>query len=87
MGTLVPRGRDFLRARRRIATGACRSASTGVHRGSDPPPKLPVEYEGEVDVANDLAPLCANCHAMAHRRRETVTSIEELRDLIKKAKT
>jgi len=24
---------------------------------------------------------------MAHRRRETVTSIEELRDLIKKAKT
>jgi hypothetical protein len=27
------------------------------------------EYEGEVDVANDLIPLCANCHVMAHRRK------------------
>ena len=43
------------------------------------------EYEGEVDVANDLVPLCANCHAMAHRRRDTVTSIEELRALIEVA--
>ena len=40
------------------------------------------EYEGEVDVANDLVPLCANCHAMAHRRRDTVTSIENLKELI-----
>jgi predicted HNH restriction endonuclease len=44
------------------------------------------EYEGAVDPATDLVPLCANCHAMAHRRRETVASIEELKDLIKKAK-
>jgi putative restriction endonuclease len=44
------------------------------------------EYEGEVDVANDLVPLCANCHAMAHRRRDTLTSIKELRALIEKAK-
>jgi HNH endonuclease len=43
------------------------------------------EYEGEVDVANDLVPLCANCHAMAHRRR-TVTSIKELKAMIEKAK-
>jgi predicted HNH restriction endonuclease len=27
-------------------------------------------------------PLCANCHAMAHRRRDTVTSIEELKEPI-----
>ncbi len=44
------------------------------------------EYEGEVDPETDLVPLCANCHAMAHRRRATVTSIEELKELIEKAR-
>jgi 5-methylcytosine-specific restriction enzyme A len=44
------------------------------------------EYEGEVDPETDLVPLCANCHAMVHRRRTTVTSIEKLKDLIEKAK-
>jgi len=44
-------------------------------------------YEEEVDPETDLVPLCANCHAMAHRRRETVTSIEELKELIEKAKS
>jgi len=44
------------------------------------------EYEGEVDLANDLIPLCANCHVMAHRRK-TVTSIEELKALIEQAKS
>jgi hypothetical protein len=43
-------------------------------------------YEGEVEPETDLVPLCANCHAMAHRRRDTVTSIEELKELIEKAK-
>jgi 5-methylcytosine-specific restriction endonuclease McrA len=43
------------------------------------------EYEGGVDPATDLVPLCANCHAMAHRRKTTVTSIEELRALIEVA--
>ena len=33
----------------------------------------------------DLVPLCANCHAMVHRRRTTVTSIEELKALIEEA--
>jgi 5-methylcytosine-specific restriction enzyme A len=42
--------------------------------------------EGEVDPGTDLVPLCANCHAMAHRRRDTVTPIEELKALIEKAK-
>jgi nitrate/TMAO reductase-like tetraheme cytochrome c subunit len=28
---------------------------------------------------------CANCHVMAHRRRTTVTSIEELKALIEEA--
>src|SRR5215213_6126664 len=44
------------------------------------------EHEGEVDPETDLVPLCANCHAMAHRRRATVTSIEELKELVEKAK-
>ena len=44
------------------------------------------EYEGEVDPETDLVPLCANCHAMAHRRRNAVTSIEELKELMEKAK-
>jgi predicted HNH restriction endonuclease len=43
------------------------------------------EYEGEVDPETDLVPLCANCHAMAHRRRPTVTTIGELRALIDEA--
>ena len=29
------------------------------------------------EAAPDLAPLFANCHAMAHRRRATVTSIDD----------
>jgi 5-methylcytosine-specific restriction endonuclease McrA len=44
------------------------------------------EYEGEVDPETDLVPLCANCHAMAHKRRKTVTSTDELKALIEKAK-
>jgi len=43
------------------------------------------EYEGEVNPEMDLVPLCANCHAMAHRRRVTVTSIQELKELIENA--
>jgi predicted HNH restriction endonuclease len=39
-----------------------------------------------MDPGTDLVPLCANCHAMAHRRKDTVTSIEELKALIVKAK-
>jgi 5-methylcytosine-specific restriction endonuclease McrA len=45
------------------------------------------QYEGKVDPEKDLVPLCANCHAMAHRRRTTVTSIDKLRELIEKAKS
>lgn len=44
------------------------------------------QYEGEVDPVTDLVPLCANCHVMAHRRRDSVTSVDELKALIEKAK-
>lgn len=35
-----------------------------------------------VDPIRDLAPLCANCHAIVHRRRNDVLSIEALRRTI-----
>ena len=43
------------------------------------------EHEGEVDPASDLVCLCANCHRMAHRRRTSVNSIDELRIMIEEA--
>ena len=43
------------------------------------------EHEGTVDPATDMVPLCANCHAMAHRRRTDVTSIDELKAMIEEA--
>jgi 5-methylcytosine-specific restriction protein A len=33
----------------------------------------------ETDPASDLAILCANCHRMAHRRRDLVLDLDELR--------
>ncbi len=44
------------------------------------------KYEGKVDPETDLVPLCANCHVMAHRKKDTVTSVDELKALIEKAK-
>jgi len=43
------------------------------------------EHEGEVDPASDLVCLCANCHRMAHRRKTSVTSVDELRAMIEEA--
>jgi hypothetical protein len=44
------------------------------------------EHQGKVDPETDLVPLCANCHVMSHRRRVSLTSIEELKELLEKAK-
>lgn len=38
--------------------------------------------EVKVDPYNDLVPLCANCHRMIHRNKESVLSIEELKKII-----
>jgi predicted HNH restriction endonuclease len=43
------------------------------------------EHEGEVDPASDLGCLWANCHGMAHRRKTSVTSVDELRALTEEA--
>ena len=37
------------------------------------------------DPAKDLAPLCSNCHSMAHRRKGQVLGVDELRALLKAA--
>ena len=39
-----------------------------------------------MDPETDVVPPGANCHAMVHRRRDTVTSIDGLKALIDKAK-
>jgi 5-methylcytosine-specific restriction endonuclease McrA len=44
------------------------------------------QHEGKVDPATDMLPLCANCHAMAHKKKDTVASIGDLKALIEKAK-
>ena len=37
-----------------------------------------------IDPVKDLIPVCPNCHAMIHRKKEKVVSIDELRLLFKK---
>ena len=44
------------------------------------------QFEGEVNPVTDLVPLCANCHATAHREKDTVSTVDELKALIEKAK-
>lgn len=36
----------------------------------------------EIDIENDLFPVCPNCHAMLHRRKGPILSIEELKQII-----
>ena len=37
-----------------------------------------------VDPTNDLVPLCANCHSIVHRRKNSVLSIEQLISMVRK---
>ena len=41
------------------------------------------EGEYEVNVKEDLVPVCPNCHAMIHHVKDRVLSIEELKQIIK----
>ena len=45
-------------------------------------PLADVDGEHEVNSETDLAPVCANCHRMIHRRRGKTLSIGELRKII-----
>ena len=48
--------------------------------------KLVSDHEGPVDPATDMVPLCSKCHSMAHRRKNSATSVEDLRTQIENAK-
>jgi putative restriction endonuclease len=37
-----------------------------------------------VDVHNDLVVVCANCHSMIHRKKNTLLSIDELKKMMRK---
>jgi len=50
---------------------------------------LPISIFGGEKIVNpetDLITLCANCHAVVHRRREMALSIEQLKDLLRTPK-
>ncbi len=49
-------------------------------------PLYSLEEEIVVDPRTDLAPVCSNCHRMLHRRRNRITTIEELKKLIDSSK-
>ena len=36
----------------------------------------------EIEVEKELFPVCPNCHAMLHRRKDSTLSIEELKLII-----
>jgi len=46
-------------------------------------PLSEIDEEYEVDPIKDLIPVCANCHAMFHRKRDKILSVKELQDLVK----
>lgn len=41
------------------------------------------ETSGLVNPETDLVPLCSNCHSMAHRERERILTVEEIRALLR----
>ncbi|MCT2347531.1 HNH endonuclease [Niallia taxi] len=45
-------------------------------------PLSTLETAVEINPEIDLIPLCANCHRMVHRRKDTVLSIEGLKEII-----
>lgn len=45
-------------------------------------PLSTLEEAIKINPETDLVPLCANCHRMVHRRKDSVLSIEELKEII-----
>ena len=41
-----------------------------------------LDEEVVIDPQNDLAVVCANCHAMIHRDKDNTLSLEKLRTMI-----
>jgi putative restriction endonuclease len=47
-------------------------------------PLYELDAEVVIDPVNDLVPVCPNCHAIIHRRKNNVISIDEMKQLYKK---
>lgn len=47
-------------------------------------PLYELDSEVVIDPINDLVPVCPNCHAIIHRKKNNVLSIEEMKRLYKK---
>jgi 5-methylcytosine-specific restriction protein A len=45
-------------------------------------PVSKAEKEYQIDYNNDLRPVCPNCHAMLHRNKNKILTIEELQQII-----
>jgi predicted HNH restriction endonuclease len=45
-------------------------------------PVSELDEEVVVEPSTDLAVLCANCHAMIHRKKDQTLTLEELKKLI-----
>ncbi len=58
-------------ARQYIQVHHCQSVTSGLRR---------------IDPTKDLIPLCANCHAMAHRTKGKILAVEDLQSLLATAK-
>ena len=41
-----------------------------------------LDEEVSIDPSTDLAVLCANCHAMIHRKKDQTLALDELKKLI-----
>jgi putative restriction endonuclease len=47
--------------------------------------RVPISVQGGPRIINpstDLVPVCANCHAMIHRRRNHTLGVEELQEIV-----
>lgn len=47
-------------------------------------PLFSLTEEVKIDPVNDLVPVCPNCHAIIHRMKNKVLSIDEMRSIYKK---
>jgi 5-methylcytosine-specific restriction protein A len=49
-------------------------------------PLFSLNEEVKISPKDDLVPVCPNCHRIIHRKRDTVLTVEEVRELIRKNK-
>ena len=48
-------------------------------------PLFTLGKESDIDPANDLVPVCSNCHQMIHRKKDNVLDIDELKEILSRS--